>query len=286
MNIDHVRTFLEIAATGSFNRAAERLNVTQSTVSARIKALEQRLDRTLFTRGHNNVDLTAAGQQFYRYAVNLVRTWEQARQEVALPKGFRTAFGLGVQTSLWERLIARWIPWMRQQAPDVALRLEADYSDSLMHQVAGGFLDIGIMYAPRTTPGLVIEKLMEEVLVLVSTQPRDIGADWLEDYVLVNWGRDFLNQHSNAFPEMGAPSIAVGLGAMGLQYILEHGGSGYFPLRVVRQLIAEQRVFQVNQAPQFKRPVYMVHPAHSPDPELLDLALRGLRRIAIQDNED
>ena len=50
VNIEHMRTFLEVAATANFNRAAERLHVSQSTVSARVKALEEQLDRKLFVR--------------------------------------------------------------------------------------------------------------------------------------------------------------------------------------------------------------------------------------------
>ena len=60
MNLDHVRTFLEVAACGNFNRAAETLNVTQSTVSARIKALEERFGHPLFQRGRAGAELTAA----------------------------------------------------------------------------------------------------------------------------------------------------------------------------------------------------------------------------------
>jgi DNA-binding transcriptional LysR family regulator len=122
MNIEHIKTFLEIAATGNFNRAAEHLNVTQSTASARIRALEDRLDRTLFVRGRNGASMTAAGHRFHRYALSAVRAWEQARQETALPEGYRAYLGLGSQVSLWERLILKWIPWMRREAPDVALR--------------------------------------------------------------------------------------------------------------------------------------------------------------------
>jgi hypothetical protein len=61
MNIEHMRTFLEVAATANFNRAAERLNVSQSTVSARIRALEQQLDRRLLVRARSGAELTAAG---------------------------------------------------------------------------------------------------------------------------------------------------------------------------------------------------------------------------------
>ena len=66
MNIDLARTFLEIAETGNFNKAAERLDVTQSTVSMRIKALEDEIGRPLFTRSKTGTELTPAGHQFRR----------------------------------------------------------------------------------------------------------------------------------------------------------------------------------------------------------------------------
>jgi DNA-binding transcriptional LysR family regulator len=284
-NIETVRTFLEIAATGNFNRAAKHLNVTQSTVSARIKTLETHLDRKLFSRGHNGVELTAAGQYFHRHAATLVRAWEQGRQQIALPEGFSTAFGVGAQVSLWERLVSRWIPWMRAKAPSVALHLETDYSESLMRQLADGLMDAAVMYSPRAAPGLITEKLLEERLVLVSTTRRTLTSDWRDDYVFVDWGYDFQTEHSKAFPEMEAAAIRVGLGAMGLQYILDNGGSGYFPLRVVRPLLAQKRLYRVPRAPSFGRPAYMVYPASPSDPELLSMAVEGLRHIASLERE-
>jgi DNA-binding transcriptional LysR family regulator len=59
---------------------------------------------------------------------------------------------------------------MRRAAPDVAVHVEADYSTSLMRQLGDGVLDIGVMYAPRQTPGLVVEELLVEQLILVSTE--------------------------------------------------------------------------------------------------------------------
>ncbi len=286
MNLEHVRTFLEVAATGSFGRAAEHLNVTQSTVSTRVQTLEESLDRVLFMRGRSGAALTAAGQQFQHYAETMYRSWQQARREVALPAGFGGILSIGVQVSLWERLILAWIPWLREQAPDIAVRVETDYSDSLMRRLSDGLLDVGIMYVPRTSAGLTVEKLLEEKLVLVSTTERSVRDDWVSDYVFVHWGEDFRAAHDEAFPDMQAPAIAVGLGAMGLQYILANGGSGYFPLRVVRSLLADGRLYRVARAPTFGRPAYMVYAAEATDVERRDFALAGLRRIAAGESED
>ena len=176
MKFDHIRTFLEIAASGSFSRTAENLNVTQSTVSGRVRAMEEQLGRPLFRRGHAGVELTSAGQRFRRYAEGIERLWQQSQQQVALPEGYRTVLALGAQVSLWERLILDWMPRMRRQAPTVALQVQADYSHSLMRQLADGLLDICVMYQPRQIAGLVIEDLFEETLVMAAKEPRDVSA--------------------------------------------------------------------------------------------------------------
>ena len=65
MDTELARTFLEIVSTGSFVRAAERLNVGQTTVSARIKMLEQQLGRALFVRNKAGATLLPPGNSFF-----------------------------------------------------------------------------------------------------------------------------------------------------------------------------------------------------------------------------
>lgn len=280
MKFEHIRTFLEVAASGNFNRAAENLNVTQSTVSARVKTMEDQFGLPLFTRGHSGVELTSAGHRFHRYAMGMERLWQQSNQEVTLPEGFRTVLALGAQVSLWERLILRWIPRMRREAPMVALRVEADYSSSLMRQLSDGLLDIGVMYEPRHTPGLIIEELFDDTLVLVSTTERDVSTGWVEGYVFVDWGGVFRAQHSEAFPDLETPAVSVGLGALGLQYILQNGGSGYFPLRVVEPLVEQGELHRVGGAPTSQRSAYVVYTDDPKDDEALSKGLDELRHIA------
>ena len=285
MNIDLARTFLEIVDTGNFNKAAERLSVTQSTVSMRIKALEDELGRPLFVRSKSGTQLTAAGTQFRRYATTMVRVWEQARQELALPPGFRTVMNVGGQFSLWDRLLVQWIPWMRTAMPDVALRAEVGLSDGIMRQLIEGLLDVGVMYSPTSRPGLHIEKLLEERLVLVSTRRRAV-ADWDDDYVFVDWGPEFRAAHSQAFPDLKTPAVSVGLGALGLQHILGYGGTGFFPMRVARGYLESGRLFEVSGAPEFRRPAYLVHAEDETREDWFATALDGLRYVASLENEE
>ena len=280
MNIEHIRTYLEIATTGNFHRAAERLHVTQSTVSARIKSLEDQLERALFLRNRNGVSLTAAGHHFQRHAVAAVRAWEQARQEVALPVGYRTVFSIGSSTpDLWERYGHRWIRRMRRDAPDVALRIDVDYSENMLHNLSDGLLDVGIMYEPRSSPGIIVEKLVDERLVLVSSTPKTRTEDWRSDYVFINWGYNYRLQHYEAFPDLAAPSVSFNLGDTGLKYLLAMGGSAYLTTTLARAGLSKKRLFRVKQAPAFLRPAYLVYPEVPTDADIMELAIGTLRAV-------
>lgn len=280
MRIEDIQTFLEVASTGSFSRAAKRLHVTQSTVSARVQALEDELGGApLFVRGRGGAQLTGAGWQLQRYALTLTQLWQRARQEVALPPGFRTSFAVGVQMTLWEQLMVPWIPWMREQAPDVALHLEADFSDTLMDHLEEGLLYVGVMYTPRTVPGLVVESLLEETLVMVASEPRSLKNGFPEDYIYVNWGDTFAAAHAEAFPEVRAAPMAMGLPEMALRHIVDHAGAAYLLRRQVAPHLEAGRLHEVAHAPAFTRPAYMVYPEKVGDDDVLALALEGLRKF-------
>ena len=73
MDIELARTFLAIVEAGTFVRAAERLNITQTTVSARVRSLKDQLRRPVFVRNKSGASLTAAGEEFLRFAPTLVQ---------------------------------------------------------------------------------------------------------------------------------------------------------------------------------------------------------------------
>ncbi|ODR97453.1 LysR family transcriptional regulator [Methyloceanibacter marginalis] len=278
MDIELARTFLTIVRTRSFVRAAEQLNVSQTTISARVRSLEERLGRTLFVRNKSGASLTPAGEQFLRYAPTFVQLWERARHQVAVPPGYQAVLAIGGELILWHPWMLEWLHWMRKTAPEIALRVQVDLPEPLMEQVTNGVLDLAIMYAPQQRPGVRVEPLLEEKLVLVTTDPEPAGCT-RENYVYVDWGPEFANHHAMAFPEIGNPGIVVGgLGLLGLNYILEGGGCGYFRQRLVEPHLKSGKLHLVSGAPSFFYPVYAVCSAQSDD-ELLQIALKGLRAI-------
>lgn len=278
MDVALARTFLEVAAAGNFLAAAERLNLTQSAVSMRIKSLEDQLGQALFLRSRAGARLTPAGEQFQRHAAAMVRIWEEARQEVALPPGYRRVLSVGAQLSLWDGFLLRWIKHVKDAMPDIALRAHLGVSRTLMQRLVEGALDIGVMYTPQQRPGLEVEALLEDQLVLVSTARRAPAGPG-PDYVYVDWGPEFQADHALNFPDPTVPGLFMELGSLGLRYILECGGSGYFPRRVVAPHVKAGRLFIVRQAPRFSYPAFLVYPSAA-EQDVLQPVLAGIRESA------
>lgn len=279
MDIDRARTFLEIVHCGSFLGAADRLHVTQTTVSARIRTLEEELGRRLFIRNRSGAQLTPAGREFERYAQSLVQIWERARHQLAIPSGHSSMVALGGELSLWNPLLLDWLIWMRKTKPEVAIRAQVGVPDQLLEQLRTGVLDIAVLYAPKMLPGFRVELLQEEQLVLVRTPVREGEEPAAAAYVHVDWGPVFAAQHGTGASVFGDPGLLVGLGPLGLSYVLRAGGMGYFRKGVVMPYVETGEMELVEGAPQFTYPAYAVYPETADDRgDLLD-ALQGLKKV-------
>jgi DNA-binding transcriptional LysR family regulator len=278
MDVNLARTFLVVAETGSFVDAARKLNITQSTVSARIKGLEELLGRPLFTRSKSGAELTGAGELFQKHALALVRVWQQAQLQVSLADQHPEHVSVGAPLSLWSGFLMKWTSSLRVQIPGIAVSATAGASAALSQRLIEGTLDLAVMYRPSPPPGLTIEHLFDEEFLLVSSS-KVTGRRGVNDYLLVDWGTDFVQDHAAAFPEHANPAISLDLGPMGLDYLLANECSGYFPARMVRGLIARGRVREPKRARKFVYPVYMVYP-ETRNEEAYEPILRGLRRAA------
>lgn len=278
MDTELARTFLTVAAAGSFAGAAEQLHISQSTVSTRIHTLEQHLGCILFVRQKAGTTLTAAGRQFQRHASILVRTIEQARQDIGLPEGFSGSLTIGARFGLWEEFLLQWLPLMRKAHPDISIRAEASLEPDIMQGLIDGRLDIGVMYTPQSRPGLKVERLFEERLVMVSTL-RDSLPEPSADYVYVDWGPEFYAQHSARFANFGGAALTVSVGWLGLQHILQNGGAGYFPARIAAPHVEAKRLHLIAHAPEFLMPAYVVF-ALEHDAKIVGNALAIMHRLA------
>ncbi len=281
MDTELARTFLAVVATGNFISAADRLHVTQSTVSARIHALERTLGCILFVRNRGGTTLTAAGRQFQKHASTLVRTVEQARHDVGVAKGFGASLRIGGRFGLWEQFLTRCLPVILDTVQRVSVRAEVGFEAELMQGLVQGRLDIAVMYTPESRPGLKVEPLFDERLVLVSTDP-EARPEPGPGYVLVDWGPEFFARHAASFPDFFGTALTANIGWLGLQHVVEYGGAGYFPIRLVRSYLRDGRLAILPSAPDFVLSAYMVYPVDA-DAETVQPALDVIRRAAVSE---
>lgn len=284
MDVDLARTLVTIVETGSFKEAANKLHVTQSAISARIKALENAIGKRLLERSKSGVQLTSAGDHFYRHATTLVRVWRQAMLEVALSEEHVDHFAIGAQISLWEGFLLKWIAWLQDNHSDIAVSASTGGSSELIDRINDGTLDIAVVYRASQRPGLIIEHIFDEELVLVTSRPKSDGVPGSR-YAFVNWGPEFAGDHAETYPPSSHGGLQLDLGAIAINYLFDTEASGYFPLRVAKPYLEDGRLRLVRRARKFVYPVYAVYPEDR-DEESFDPILQGLRLSAEQTVED
>ncbi|WP_415845563.1 LysR family transcriptional regulator [Stutzerimonas zhaodongensis] len=273
MDIDLARTFLEIIRSGSFISTSERLHVTQTAVTARVRSLEAQLGCRLFIRSRSGARLTNDGERFVAYANQLVQTWEAARRDLPLPRGYDKLLSLGAEVSLCNPLMLAWVKRLRHALPDHALRSEVATDSELQHKLDLGTLDAALVHQPEYRAGLQVEQLLEEKLIQV------VHSHIPEPYLYIDWGPAFRSQHDRALPEHIRSALSFSLGPLALQYLMRHGGRGYFRTRVVQRYLDQGVLKRVEHAPEFSYPVYLVYPRAAESPALTQ-AISLLREVA------
>lgn len=277
MNIDAINTFLLLSETGNFSRVAEKSNLTQSTVSARIKVLEDTLNVKLFERTPSGVLLTESGKKFYRYAASMRELWQQGRQEMARSAHPKQTIGIGLHMTMWRRFMPGLLVWIREHHPDLSLHVEADYSERLVDYISQGILDIAITHMPTGLPGLLVEPFMEDELVMVSRVKQVFKSCNPDDYVFVDWSYGYREEHQEKLPDFEISNFNIGFGEIALEYLYVSDCYSYMPQGYVSDDIKKGRLHIVKGAPTLSRPSYLVCSKQPSNPERIQIAIDGLR---------
>ena len=168
MNFDWLTTFLEVARQKSFSRAAEKLHVTQPSVSAQIRALESYLGHRLLDRGGGKVTLTGAGKVFQPFAEHSLSQLKHIRLTLAemerLPRGSLTV-SANDSTALY--VLPVLIGKFKKQYPKVALNIVRAERSKTLELVLNREVEFGIVSMPVRDPRLHVELIHEDRLVLV-----------------------------------------------------------------------------------------------------------------------
>ncbi len=274
MDIELLRTFLEVNRTRHFGEAAEALHLTQAAVSARIRQLEEILGVRVFDRIKRDIRLTPEGHRLLRYADMLISGWRKARQEVTAG-GAVQQLSVGGSLRLWDVALQEWFLEMRRNIPELALIAESHTPDLLTRRLLDGLLDVVFMLEPAQLDVLQVRKVALIQLVLVSSQRDQSIEDALSNgYLMVDWGLAHAVEHRRMFPDAPEPHVRVGQSQIALSHLLNIGGSAYLPARMVAEDIAVGQLHLIEEAPTFELMVYAVYPVRSAKSDIIKQALQ------------
>ncbi|MFW7348404.1 MAG: LysR family transcriptional regulator [Pigmentiphaga sp.] len=166
MELRHLRSFTYLAEILHFTRAAERVHVTQSTLSHQIKQLEDEVGCPLFDRCGKKVVLTEEGEFFLAYATRALREIDQGLS-VLKHSGDEISGLVRIGTTHTFNLsfLPQCIGAFIADYPTVHISVIEDSANSIEAQLRSGTLDIGITYQPIDTAGLHFEALYDEQMV-------------------------------------------------------------------------------------------------------------------------
>lgn len=257
MNITGLKTFVSIVETGSLVRASEQLNVTQSTVTARLRTLEEELGAILLHRHKSGVTLTASGTKLLGYAQIMIGLWRQVRQETVPAAGTTSVCNFGCDPDLWPNLGKRFFDEVNIGNPRMALSVWSGDQAELYRMLSAGLLDVALTYRLAAPSDQTVYRLPADDLVLYATEAdRPLRFD--PGYIFVDLGAEFRTQHALAFSDSGTARVSFGSAIWALTYMLEHQGAAYLPKRLALPYVQAGRLFEMQRAPTFRRSIFLI----------------------------
>jgi LysR family transcriptional regulator, flagellar master operon regulator len=276
-----VETFLDLTKTMNFNQTADRLNVSQSTISSRIRVLEEQMGAALFTRGRSGAKLTPAGERFQAHAHELYNAWTRAMRDVSEAEGFEASLYISAQLSLVSSVFYDLIEAFDQRMPKLFLKLEADYSAQIMRDLSAGEIDIGILFSPSWSPDLYIEPLSAFSFRMVSTQTDVMEHVGKDGYIYASYSPLFERFHRDLLPGLRQGAMTVGYEGLSIELLRHRGGTAYLPEAQIAKLQLEMPNLRVVQdAPLIQQPLYVAAHVRRRHRQLVAAGLKVVRDVA------
>jgi LysR family hydrogen peroxide-inducible transcriptional activator len=177
MNLKDLKYLVALADTGHFGKAAERTFVSQPTLSAQLKKLEEYLGVKLVERQPRNVQLTEVGKQV---VVRARRMLDEGDQIVALARNNKDPFAgrlkLALIPTIGPYLLPRVMQKIRKALPQLGLMLYEHQTEALLKRLHDGEVDLGIMALPIAQDGMETRELYEEAFTVALPNHHALAA--------------------------------------------------------------------------------------------------------------
>lgn len=250
MNLSEIETFLTIVNTKSITRTADILFLSQPTVSHRLTSLEDELGFSLVIRnkGHKQVELTAKGEEFIFIAERWMSLWKEtmelkrSQETLQLTIGCTDSLNIAVFTPFYNSLL--------NENPNLNLSIQSHHSSELYGLLGEHNIDIGFVYHKLHYKYVITEKLFEEKLYLVQTDPpfipkTKIHTDELDPSLelFLSWDDNYQNWHDRWFSSGSRPHIVADTILLLDRLWQKPGNWMIAPVSVIREFAQYRRLF-------------------------------------------
>ncbi len=242
MTYEQIETFLTVLTYGNISAAAENLRVVQSTVSTRIRQLEEELGTPLFIRqkGHRNIELTPYGKAFVPIAGQWTSLWRDSQN-------LKTLANINTLTVASVDAVNNYtfVPLFNSHIsnyPNIRLTIQTHHSDEIHGLVSNRIADIGFVFSRSPYPDIISKPVYRELMYLIchKNSPYHDGIKCSElepeNEIFLRWGIDYQQWHDRHFNPEKYPLVSVNTGSMLQHYLNVPGRWAIAPMSVVRAI--------------------------------------------------
>lgn len=276
MDIDLLRTFLEVRRLGNFRSASENLHVSQAAVSQRIKHLESMLNSPLFIREKNNIYTTPVGEQLAPAAESIIATWAQVRQEIGFTPQVGPILSLAAKAGAWDLFGNSCLPYLHATWPVLSFKADILSEELIVKRLLAQVLDLAFLVSGCELEYLKCEAVASFELALHSSSAKTLEQASLEPYVYVEWGRDVAAMYSGQLGFEHQPRLHMGDHLIARDFLENNGGSAFLP---VIGGSSKSGLEVIPDSPRIRREIFASWHKKNPSRALIDEIVAALQAV-------
>lgn len=253
MDIESIKTFMVLAHTKNYTRAANQLFVAQSTVTNRIHELERELGFSLFKRTNRSVELTPEGEKFRVYGEKVIELTDTSLAELSSVQKYDRYLRIGCADSIYEGHLANLLLKHRKNHPRDYLKISIGLTDHLLEQIQNDMLDVVFTYLPLRKNSVHCELYKQDTLVLVTDienkkYKKGITVEKLleEKYLMCNFALQDVGQYiRKLFPKYHQFELEIDDCMKIVPYLLHQDNYTFLPKDMADHYIKEKQLRRV-----------------------------------------
>lgn len=284
-----IRYFMEVASTGNLSRAAERIGITQPSLTLSIQRLEHAIGTPLLIRSKKGVSVTQAGKQLLTRGKDLLQQWENLRSHaLSSTNEVQGHYNIGCHSSIALYSAPHFVADLLESNPKLEIKLTHDLSRKIAERVITMEIDIGIVVNPVKHPDLVIKKLCSDEVTFWTGRSKHSVQDFKSGEAVLISDMDITQSQSllKQLKKSGGIGFKRILTTSSLETITElvasGAGIGIIPSRVVMAMEHSshiKRLQKIPNAPVFKDEIYLVYRVENRNIQSIQVIAKAISKV-------